>query len=213
MEPVIRRAIQGLNWSGLRNVQVRGVLPASGVVWAANHHSWWDGFASAGALWRGGRRPTLLMDAANLDRFGYLRRVGVIGTDELRTATRALRSGAVMIVFPEGELRAPGTLGPLHRGGAWLAVRSGTPLVPVATRAALRAHAAPEYLIDVGPVLEGDDAGELTERLTAELSARLAALDELVATTDPYLALPGFRLAHRGRRDWDERFGGAVVRT
>jgi 1-acyl-sn-glycerol-3-phosphate acyltransferase len=213
MEPVIRGVIRGLNWTGLRNVQLRGVLPPTGFVWAANHHSWWDGFASASAVWHAGRRPGLLMDPANLDRFAYLRRAGVLGTDELRAATRALRHGDVMIVFPEGELRAPGALGTLHRGAAWLAVRSGTPVVPVATRAAMRAHAVPEYVVDVGPPLRGDDPHLLTERLTEQLSARLDALDALIATTDSAEVLPGFRVVHRGRRDWDERVGGSAVRA
>lgn len=213
MEPMIARMIRGLNWTGLRTVQVRGQLPVSGTVWAANHHSWWDGFAGATTVWHHQRRPGLLMDPANLRRFGYLRRAGVIGTDELRAATRAVRAGGVMIVFPEGELRAPGALGPVHRGAAWLAVRSGGSLVPVATRATMRGHAVPDYLIDIGPPLTGDDANELTDRLTEELSVRLHALDARIAAADPARTLPGFRVVHRGRRDWDERLAGAAVRA
>jgi 1-acyl-sn-glycerol-3-phosphate acyltransferase len=213
MESVIRGIIRGLNWTGLRNVQVRGRLPPAGCVWAANHHSWWDGFASAAAVWQAERRPGLLMDPANLARYSYLRSVGVLGTDELRAATRALRDGDVLIVFPEGELRAPGGLGTAQRGAAWLAARSGTPIVPVATRAAMRAHAVPEYVVDIGPPLWGDDPDRLTERVSEELSVRLATLDRLIATSDPAELLPGFQVVHRGRRDWDERVASLVVRT
>jgi 1-acyl-sn-glycerol-3-phosphate acyltransferase len=212
IERMIERMISGLNWTGLRNIQVRGSLPVTGCVWAANHHSWWDGWAGAAAIWHGERRPGLLMDPANLARFGFLRRVGVRGTDELRAATRALADGSVMIVFPEGELRSPGGLGAVHRGAAWLAVRSGTPVVPVATRAALRAHAAPEYLIDIGPPLWGDDVRRLNDEVEWDLSDRLAALDAQIATTDPAEFLPGYREVHRGRRDWDERVSRVAVR-
>lgn len=210
---MIARMIRGLNWTGLRSVQVRGTLPASGCVWAANHHSWWDGWAAAAAIWHGDRRPGLLMDPANLDRFAFLRRAGVLGTGELRAATRALTAGRVMIVFPEGELRAPGALGPVHRGAAWLAVRSATPVVPIAARAAMRAHAVPDYLIDIGPPIRGDDPHELTERLGEALATRLTALDAQIATEDPSLALPGYRVVHRGRRDWDERMSRSAVAT
>lgn len=209
---IIEGMIGGLNWTGLRSIQVRGELPSAGCVWAANHHSWWDGWAGAAAIWHDDRRPGLLMDPVNLARFAFLRRVGVRGTDELRAATRALSDGTVMIVFPEGELRAPGGLGAVHRGAAWLAVRSGTPIVPVATRAALRAHAVAEYFIDIGPPLSGDDVRRLSEVLEGALSARMAALDAQIATTDPAEILPGYRVVHRGRRDWDERVSRVAVR-
>jgi hypothetical protein len=41
-------------------VWVRGELPASGMLWAANHHSWWDGFEAA-AVVREERRPAALL--------------------------------------------------------------------------------------------------------------------------------------------------------
>ena len=208
MEPLIRGLIKGLNHSGLRDVQVRGTLPAGGCVWAANHHSWWDGFAAAAALWSGGRRGALVMDSANLGRFGYLRRIGVVGTDELPAAIAALRAGEPLVIFPEGQLRAPGQVRDLKAGAAVLAARSGTPLLPVATRAAMRARAAPEYLIDIGPPVEGGDIGEATQMLTEALNSRLRDLDELIAGADPEAPLAGFRVVQRGRRDWDERFGG-----
>jgi 1-acyl-sn-glycerol-3-phosphate acyltransferase len=213
VESMIARAIRGLNWTGLRSVQVRGSLPSGGCVWAANHHSWWDGWAGAAVIWDQHRRPGLLMDPANLDRFAFLRRVGVLGTGELRAATRAVQTGTVMMVFPEGELRSPGRPGPLHRGAAWLAVHSGAPVLPVATRAVMRAHAVPEYVIDIGPPLHGHDPRHLTERLDAALTERLTALDAQLATSEPAEQLPGFRVVHRGRRDWDERVSRSAVRT
>ncbi len=53
------RAIRGLNWTGLRRVQVRGTLPSDGWVRSANHHSWWDGWAGATVIRDVHRRPGL----------------------------------------------------------------------------------------------------------------------------------------------------------
>jgi hypothetical protein len=63
---------------------VRDRLPAGPVVWAANHHSWWDAFIAGELLTGTGRRMVLLADVANMRRYGFGRRIGVVGTDELR---------------------------------------------------------------------------------------------------------------------------------
>jgi 1-acyl-sn-glycerol-3-phosphate acyltransferase len=57
---------------------------------------------------------------------------GGVALSALRTALEALAAGRVVGVFPEGR-RSP-TWGetPVRPGAAWLAVRSGVPLVPVA---------------------------------------------------------------------------------
>ena len=43
-----------------------------------------------------------------------------------------LKQGFWIIVFPEGTRIKPGTKGAYHPGGAWLAARSGTTVLPVA---------------------------------------------------------------------------------
>ena len=43
-----------------------------------------------------------------------------------------LRRGFSIVIFPEGTRVAPGTRGVYHPGGAWLAVQTGTRVVPVA---------------------------------------------------------------------------------
>src|SRR5690606_26673628 len=50
----------------------------------------------------------------------------------LRTALAALREGEVVGVFPEGTRVSHWATLPPRRGAAWLAVRAGVPLVPVA---------------------------------------------------------------------------------
>lgn len=46
-----------------------------------------------------------------------------------------LAQGFCILVFPEGTRVAPGKTGTYRIGGAWLAVRTGTPVVPVAHNA------------------------------------------------------------------------------
>ena len=91
---------------GLRGVWVRGELPASAAIWAANHHSWWDGFVAAAVLREQQRPAALLMDGGNLDAFRWVRLAGVISAQRPRQALRALREGRVLVIFPEGELDA-----------------------------------------------------------------------------------------------------------
>lgn len=181
----------------LRGVWLRGDVPEGGFVWASNHHGWYDAFVAATLLWRRGRDVTVLVSEANLARFGYLRRAGAIGAHELRPALRALQGGHAVVVFPEGELRPAGPLGPLADGAAWLAKRGDAPLVAVATRVVMRGHELPEAYLDLSPVGEG--------KLEPHLRQRLGALDDALRTSDPRLPLAGFSLAMGGRRSWDER--------
>ena len=182
---------------GLRGVWLRGSAPTGGAVWAANHHSWWDGFVANAVLRDLGHRPALVMDAENLGRFGFLRDLGALPADQPRTALTALREGHTVIIFPEGELRTPGPLGPLAPGAAWLSRVSGKPLVLAATRIVLRGDQKAEAYVDVG-ISEHDD-------LASELAGRLQQLDKELVSNDPRQPLPGFEQVVRGRSSWDER--------
>jgi len=183
---------------GLRGVWVRGRLPAGGCIWAANHHSWWDGFLASAVLGRLGRRAALLMDADNLGNYRFLAPLGVIPAGRPRQALQALRQGRVLVIYPEAELRPAGPLGELAPGAAWLARRAPAPLLPVAVRVAARGHQYCEALVDIGPACPPD-------RLHAELATRLAGLDALLATGDPREPLPGFSQLVAGKASWDER--------
>ncbi|MEJ7650473.1 MAG: 1-acyl-sn-glycerol-3-phosphate acyltransferase [Nakamurella sp.] len=199
---VLRGGIDQLVRRNLRGVFLDGELPAGSCVWAANHHSWWDFFAAAAALRAAGRHDVgVLMDAENVGRQSLFRQVGVVGTDRLRTAAEMLGDGWVLVVFPEGELRAPGPLGDIRPGARWLADRSGADLRTVATRVVLRGQQAPEaYLRLSGALASADDVAIV-------LDADLRALDRSLATADPMQPLPGFRSVVTGVRSWQERFG------
>jgi 1-acyl-sn-glycerol-3-phosphate acyltransferase len=183
---------------GLRGVWVRGDLPASAAVWAANHHSWWDGFVAASVVREQHRSAALLMDGNNLKAFRFLRSVGVISAQRPRDALQVLREGRVLIIFPEGELRPPGPLRATAPGAAWLGRLAPAAVVPVAVRVINRGHQYPEALVDIAPEVVPDE-------LSAALAVRLRELDGMILDVDPRCPVPGFRCAVTGRRSWDER--------
>ena len=183
---------------GLRGVWVQGRLPAGPVVWAANHHSWWDGFVASAVLSELGRPGALLMQADNLDRFRFLAPLGVIATGRPRQALQALRAGRVLVIFPERDLRAPGPVGPLAPGAAWFAEQAPAVLVPVAVRISNRGHQYPEAYVDLGEPVAG-------AQLATALADRLARLDARLTDGDPRQPLPGYHRLVSGRRSWDER--------
>ncbi|MCW2529022.1 MAG: phospholipid/glycerol acyltransferase [Pseudonocardiales bacterium] len=190
LEQLVRR--------GLRGVWLQGEMPAGAFVWAANHHSWWDGFVASSVLKARGRRPSLLMDGDNLSRFNFLESIGVIPTARPRAALDALRAGRVLILFPEAELRAPGEIGPLARGATWIAERAPAPLIPVSLRVIARGHEYPEAYIRIGPAVDASS-------FSSAMSDQLARLDADLRSGDPRQPLGGFQQIIRGRSSWDER--------
>jgi 1-acyl-sn-glycerol-3-phosphate acyltransferase len=183
---------------GLRGVWVRGELPASPAIWAANHHSWWDGFVAAAVLREQQRPAALLMDGDNLDAFRFVRSVGVISAQRPRQALQVLRGGRVLVIFPEGELFPPGPLRRVTRGAGWLGRHAPAAVVPVAVRVASRGHQYPEAFVDISPGVGPAD-------LPAALASRLGQLDEALLKGDPRRPVPGFRCAVKGCLSWDER--------
>ncbi|GHJ48812.1 1-acyl-sn-glycerol-3-phosphate acyltransferase [Catellatospora sp. TT07R-123] len=193
----------------LRGVYLRGGLPAGPFVWAANHHSWWDPFVASAVLHRAGRPVCLLMLQENLDRYRFVRRLGVFGTAELATGLRLLKRGRTLVVFPEGELRPAAPPGPLSPGAAWYAARTGTPLLAVAVRVVLRGQDRPEAYVSCTEVPVKADVDHTTELLTEVLAEDLANLDGQLAVADPRTPLAGFRRVVAGRSSWDERIDRA----
>lgn len=198
--PVLNAGLTQLVRRGLRGVWVRGRLPDGPVIWAANHHSWWDGFVANVLIQQAHRTPALLMDGDNLDRFRFLSSIGVVSVRRPRQALQLLREGRVLVVFPEGDLRAPGPLGEVARGAGWFADQGPAALVPVALRVVNRGHQYAEVLVDLGPPVSSAE-------LAPALAQRLLDLDRAVLQADPRLPLPGFGLAVPGRPSWDERIG------
>lgn len=187
---------------GLRGVWLRGTLPPGPFVWAANHHSWWDPFLAAVLL---RHRACLIMEQDNIQRYAFMRRLGVFGTAEHRTGLRLIDSGRVLVIYPEAALQPAGPLHDLADGAAWYAHRAHVPLYAVAVRLALRGHQAPEAYVSILPVELGSSVRDSTRRLAKILGDDLSSVDGLLRSTDPRSPLPGFRRAYAGRRSWDER--------
>ena len=135
--PIIK-VVSRLAW-GLR-IDRQASFPRPPFVIAANHYSFLDP-ALVGAAY--GKRQRFF---ALVDLFGNYRlldwtlrtfevievRRGTVPLGPLRQALAHLDQGGVVSVFPEGtRVWKFGEVTP-RRGAAWLAVRSGVPLVPVA---------------------------------------------------------------------------------
>jgi 1-acyl-sn-glycerol-3-phosphate acyltransferase len=201
----LRMTVRG----GLAGVWARGRLPAGPVVWGANHHSWWDPFIAGTLLTATGHRMVLLADVANVHRYRFARRIGVVGTDELRTALAAVRGGATLVVYPEGRLLPAGPPGPLAPGAAWAAARAPARLCSVAVRVLMRGRQYPEAYVVFSEVDADGPLPEVTGRLRERLRKDLSKVDRLNATTEPVQPLPGFSRALAGRRSWDQRVDAA----
>lgn len=183
----VRRSVR----SGLGGVWVGGSVPAGAAVLAPNHHSWWDGYVLREVAVTCGEPFSVLMDARQLARFPFLRRVGALRAGELRAAVRRARAGW-LVVFPEGELHPAGPLRGVERGAGWLARSADVPLVPVALRVVLRGAQWPEAYLRFGPPVT---AGELA----GALAQHLAALDADLHRSVPEEPLAGYLRLVPGR--------------
>jgi 1-acyl-sn-glycerol-3-phosphate acyltransferase len=113
-------------------------LPDGPLILAANHRS----FIDPGVLGAIADRPIIYMmhakyyDLKLLNWFFRMSRCIVV--DEaadtraaLRASEEVLRQGGVLGIFPEGHISKDGTLQPPQPGIAWLARRTGAPVIPV----------------------------------------------------------------------------------
>ena len=116
----------------------RDVVPDTGaLILAGNHASWADGPIVVAECPRRVRCLTKVeIYKGRLGQFMYL--IGQIPIDRtrpdrtaLQTSLQALENGEAIGMFPEGT-RGTGELDAVHDGVAWLAVRSGAKVLPVA---------------------------------------------------------------------------------
>lgn len=220
---ILRRSVgRGLRRS-LDSISVAGELPRGGVVLAANHASWWDGYLLGALSGSVGLTSSIMMTSRQLRRFPFLRLIGAVDTSAARTLATRARGGQWVVVFPEGRMRSGPGLGPIHPGARWIARAARVPLVPVAVRVAVRGAPQPEALLRVGAPLEsllaqhddfGPPAGTRTAadrrgttsdtQLAEALAALVHRLDADIAAADPERPVPGYRRVLTGssaRRD------------
>lgn len=184
MRRALRRGLAGI-WA-----RAEGPVPDGGAVVVANHHSWWDLYLAWAVADHHGRPSGAIMDAAQLSRFPFFRRLGAVSEREPRAAARRASGGAWVVVYAEGELRPPGPLGPLRPGAAAIARWAGVPLLPLAIRCVMRGGERPEVYLRFGEPL-ADGAGH--EALTRALTDLLARLDrDLAEAPEAEAPLPGY---------------------
>ncbi len=137
---VLARVVCGIRYE----VRGREHLPSDPCIVLCKHQSAWETMALQALL-----PPQVWVLKRSLLRipfFGWgLAMMNPIAID--RTAGRAalkqtvtqgrerLAQGFWIIIFPEGTRVAPGHRGKYHPGGAWLAVQTGVPVVPIAHNA------------------------------------------------------------------------------
>lgn len=168
-------------------------FPEPPFVIAANHYSFLDP-PMVSAAWRGRVRFLTLDDLFGnfrwldftLDTFEVIRvKRGARALGPVRKALDYLRQGGVVAVFPEGTRAERFGDKPFAAGAAWLAVKVGVPLVPVAISGTEKVLGIDNRLrrgrvkVSIGPALNPVGSGrtavnDLTKRwsdwITTELN-------------------------------------------
>lgn len=172
------------------NVEFESELPAPPFVVAANHYSHFDPPVIAAAL--GLRIRYLALEdlfVANRLLDWLITGFGAIPTPRIRhpigavrMALNALDQGEIVGVFPEATRVSHWGIVSPKRGAAWLALRAGVPLVPVAvvgTGRVLglenRLRRAPIRVVCGAPIATtGKDVEQLTASWSAWMADRIA---------------------------------------
>lgn len=187
----------------LFDLEVRGLghVPPTGAVLLAGNHT---GFLDGPLVYAVSPRPTSFLAKAELFVGPLARALGWLGQipvhrgradrAALRAGLAVLEAGGALGVFPEGT-RGAGTLEEIAEGLAYLAVRSGAPVVPVAVlgtaealpKGSVRpAWRAPVQVVFGPPVTiapEGDPRARRTVSVAAE-QLRLALVAHLRAANE-----------------------------
>ena len=109
-------------------------------------------------------------------------RRGAADRDALRRSVGVLEMGEGLVLFPEGTRRAGPVVQPLFEGAAYVACRTGAPIVPVGIGGSERAMRKGQRLprpvkvhVVVGPPLlpPPTDGGRVSRRAVHELTERL----------------------------------------
>lgn len=188
------------DWRGVERIPARG--PA---VLAANHISKLDPLLVAEMVLANGRIPAFLAKSSLFEEKivgRWFRAAGHVevdrshGADGFGAALTALRSGALLVVYPEGTITKDpdGGLMELKTGAVRLAIESGAPLIPVAQRGAeeiLPAYSRrpklfkrPTVTIDIGPPLDLTDLRQLGPGPEAAIAGTRRLADALAQMLD-----------------------------
>jgi len=199
---IARLIVRGI-FAALFRVRHHGTLPARGpMLVVANHQGWADGFLLA-ASFPLGADVRLLGDREGTGKVWWwravLRGVGIVIPIE-RTSTTAdraaiaatltaLENGAIVVVFAEGRVsRAESSLGPFARGVGYLALRSGSAILPVWLAGTAELYLRKELATIAGtprPVPKDAPTKEATRTLALALHDDLAGLEPSERAPEP----------------------------
>ena len=169
----------------------------------ANHSSWWDPMVCVLLAQKlmPHRRHYAPMDAASLERFGILKKIGIFGVEmsSARGAANFIRGGlailashGVLWITPQGRFADPRER-PLRfkpgMGALAARVPGGCTLQPLAIEYVFWNERLPEALLHFGePVrVDGNDASGISERTESALLHAMQDLRELALRRDPSL--------------------------
>jgi 1-acyl-sn-glycerol-3-phosphate acyltransferase len=203
MRSVIARLIVRGIFAALFRVRHHGTLPRRGpLLVVANHQGWADGFLLA-ASFPLSANVRLLGDREGTGKVWWwravLRAVGIVITIERtsRAADRAaiaatlasLERGEIVVVFAEGRVsRVESALGPFARGVGYLALRSGSPILPVWLSGTAELYLRKELATIAGTpraVPPGPPTKEATRTLALALHDDLARLEPTQRAPEP----------------------------
>jgi 1-acyl-sn-glycerol-3-phosphate acyltransferase len=198
-----RRIVRGYFRRHFRAVmaqQTERLAQASGpLIVYANHSSWWDPMVCvllAGALLPE-RRHYAPMDAAALERYPILRKIGIFPVEMatargaaqfLRTSQAILESGGVVWITPQGRFADVREALAFKPGLGALAVRvPGVTLLPLAIEYTFWDERLPETLLRCGEPLRfasGTSADAATQQLEHALSVTMQELKTTAMARD-----------------------------
>jgi chlorobactene lauroyltransferase len=201
------------------------------LVAVASHPSWWDGYLALLLSRHVGLRRYLMMDAAQLRRYGFFAWAGCFGVerDDPRDVARALAYAAGLLaeertsllwMFPQAAI-VPSDRRPVvvHGGAAHIVRRAaghGGPVgvLPVAWQLAFRGEQHPEVFVRAGAISRFDrassrDAAVVSACIQRGLTETMDALrDDLANET-----LHEYRVILRGQRGVNDYFDALLHRA
>ncbi|WP_433975516.1 lysophospholipid acyltransferase family protein [Tunturiibacter lichenicola] len=199
-----RRHFHAVRISGAAGFSALAKSDAGPMIVYANHSSWWDPMVSVYLAERfmSARQHYAPMDAAALERYAVLKRVGIFGVEMnstrgaatfLRTSEAILASGGVVWITPQGRFVDSRTR-PLEfkPGLSALASRVAAStgwctVVPLAIEYPFWDERLPECLLHFGETVRvesGDDPEILQPRLVSSLEVAMNNLSAIAMQRD-----------------------------
>jgi len=187
-------------------------LPKGNYILAPNHHSWWDAYL----LWFITRKLAVgkldwdfraLVDDEQLSKFYFFRHLGAIAASEIRTALRFLKqdddASHVLVIFPEGGIKAPSHLKGVEKGFDYFAQKTTVPVVPLAMRIVFRGAQLPEVFLNFGSPI--NFSPKLKEDYIISINNLLVELEDDISTLPPEEDAKEYLVWQTPRLRFDER--------